>query len=55
MKNHTKIIINSLRNFIKCLPNAIEKDIVIGDNTATMEIEKAKAYQNAYPLGKSIN
>lgn len=35
--------------------NAIEKNIIIGDNMASMEIEKTKAYQNAYNLGKNIN
>lgn len=32
-----------------------KKDIIIGDNTASAEIEKTKAYQDAYNLGKSIS
>ena len=36
------IAINSFRGFIKCLPNAIEKNVIIGDNMASMEIEKNK-------------
>lgn len=47
--------IASLRGFIKCLPNSIEKDIIIGDNTAAISIEENKAYANAYMIGKNIN
>lgn len=54
-KDDLDIAINSLRWFIKCLPNAKEKNIIIGDNMASMEIEKTKAYQDAYNLGKSIS
>ena len=48
------IAINSFRGFIKCLPNAKEQGIIIGDNMASTEIEKTKAYQDAYNIGKSI-
>lgn len=54
-KDDLDIAINSFRGFIKCLPNAIEKNIIIGDNMTSMEIEKTKAYQDAYNLGKNIN
>ena len=54
-KNDLDIAINSLRGFVKCLPEAVEKDIIIGDNTAELEIEKNKAYEKAYMLGKAIN
>ena len=54
-KDDLDIAINSFRGFIKCLPNAIEKGIIIGDNMASMEIEKTKAYQDVYNLGNSIN
>ena len=53
-KNDLDIAINSFRGFIKCLPNAKEKSIIIGDNMSSMEIEKTKAYKDAYDLGKSI-
>lgn len=39
-KDDLDIAINSFRGFIKCLPNAIEKNIIIGDNMTSMEIEK---------------
>ena len=48
------IEINSFKGFIKYLPNAIEK-IIIGDNMASVEVEKIKAYQGAYNFGKSVN
>ncbi len=54
-KNDLDIAINSFKGFIKCLPNTIEKNIIIGDNMASIEIEKTKAYQDAYDLGKSIS
>ena len=54
-KDDLDIAINSFRGFIKCLPNATEKNIIIGYNMASMEIEKTKAYQDAYNLGKNIN
>lgn len=54
-KNDLDIAIKSFRGFIKCLPNAKEKSIIIGDNMASMEIENTKAYQDAYNLGKIIN
>ena len=41
-KDDLDIAINSFRGFIKCLPNAIEKNVIIGDNMASMEIEKNK-------------
>lgn len=53
-KNNLDIAINTFRSFIKCLPNAKEKNVIIGDNTASIEIEKTKAYQDAYNLGKDI-
>ena len=53
-KNDLDIAINCFRGFVKCLPNAIEKNIIIGDNMATMKIENTKSYQEAYNLGKSI-
>lgn len=53
-KNDLDIAINTFRGFIKCLPNAKEKNVIIGDNTASIEIEKTKAYQDAYNLGKDI-
>lgn len=54
-KDDLNIAINSFRGFIKCLKGAKEKNIIIGDNMASMEIEKTKAYQEAYNLGKGIN
>ena len=54
-KTDLDIAINSFRGFIKCLPNAKEKNIIIGDNMACIEIEKTKAYQASYNLGKSIS
>lgn len=54
-KDDLDIAINTFRGFIKCLPNATEKNVIIGDNMASMEIEKTKAYQDAYNLGKNIN
>lgn len=54
-KDDLDIAINSFRSFIKCLPNAKEKSIIIGDNMTSIEIEKTKAYQDAYNLGKSIS
>lgn len=54
-KSDLDIAINSFRGFIKCLPNAKEKSIIIGDDMASIEIEKTKAYQDAYNLGKSID
>ena len=54
-KDDLDIAINSFRGFIKCLPNAKEKGVIIGDNMASVEIEKIKAYQDAYNLGKSIS
>ena len=54
-KNNLDIAINSFRGFIKCLPNATEKNVIIGDNTANVKIEKTQAYQDAYNIGKSIN
>lgn len=54
-KSDLDIAINTFRGFIKCLPDAKEKDTIIGDNTASVEIEKTKAYQDAYNLGKSIS
>lgn len=54
-KDDLEIAINTFRGFIKCLPNALEKNIIIGDNTSSMAIEENKAYQEAYQLGKSIN
>ena len=54
-KNDLDIAINSLRGFIKCLPGAIEKDIIIGDNTAELPMEENKAYEKAYLVGKNIN
>jgi len=53
-KDDLDIAINSFRGFIKCLPNAKEKGVIIGDNMESVEIEKTKAYQDAYTLGKSI-
>lgn len=53
-KEDLDIAINSFRGFIKCLPNAIEKEIIIGDNTAATNIEDIKAYKDAYQIGKSI-
>lgn len=53
-KKDLEIAIDSLRGFIKCLPGAIEKDIIIGDNTAELPIEKNQAYENAYVVGKNI-
>ena len=54
-KNDLDIAINSLRWFVKSLPEAVKKDIIIGDNTAELEIEKNKAYEKAYMIGKAIN
>ena len=54
-KDDLEIAINTFRGFIKCLPNALEKNIIIGDNMSTVAIEETKAYQEAYQLGKSIN
>ena len=54
-KDDLNIAINSFRGFIKCLPNAIEKAIIIGDNMTSIKIEKTKAFQEAYNLGKNIN
>lgn len=53
-KNDLDIAINSLRWFVKSLPEAVKKDIIIGDNTAELEIEKNKVYERAYTVGKSI-
>lgn len=53
-KDDLDIAIETFRGFIECLPNAKEKGIIIGDNMENMEIEKTKAYQEAYNLGKSI-
>lgn len=46
--------IETFRGFIYCLEGAKEKGIIIGDNMENIEIEKTKAYQDAYDLGKSI-
>lgn len=54
-KSDLDIAINTFRGFIKCLPNALEKNIIIGDKMASLEIEKTKAYQDAYKFGKSIS
>lgn len=54
-KDDLDIAINSFRGFIKCLPNGKEKNVIIGDNMTSVEIEKTKAYQDAYNLGKSIS
>ena len=54
-KDDLNIAINSFRGFIKCLTNAKEKNVIIGDNMASIEIEKSEAYQGAYNLGKSIS
>lgn len=54
-KDDLDIAINSFRGFIKCLPNAERKEHYVGDNMASMEIEKTKAYQDAYNLGKNIS
>ena len=53
-KDDLDIAIKTFRGFINCLPNAKEKNVIIGDNMESMEIEKTKAYQEAYNLGKSI-
>ena len=53
-KEDLDIAINSFRGFIKCLPNAVEKEIIIGDNTAATNIEDIKAYEDAYQIGKNI-
>ena len=54
-KNDLDIAINSFRGFIRCLPNAKEKNVIIGDDMASTEIENTKAYKEAYQSGKSIN
>ncbi len=48
------IAVETFRGFIKCLPSATEKAIIIGDNMESIEIEKSVAYQDAYNIGKSI-
>lgn len=52
-KDDLDIAINSFRRFIKSLSNAIEKNSIIGDNMASIEIEK-NAYQETYNLEKNI-
>lgn len=54
-KDDLDIAINSFRGFIKCLPNATLKGIIIGDDMESKKIEETKAYQEAYDLGASIN
>ena len=53
-KDDLDIAINSFRGFIRCLPSAIEKEIIIGDNMEGMKIEETKAFVDAYNIGKSI-
>lgn len=54
-KDDLDIAINTFRDFIKCLPIAKEKDIIIDDNMESIEIENTNAHQKAYDLCKSIN
>lgn len=54
-KDDLDIAINSFKGFIKCLPNATLKGIIIGDDMESKKIEEVKAYQEAYDLGASIN
>ena len=54
-KDDLDIAINTFRDFIKCLPIAKEKDIIIDDNMESIEIENTNAYQKAFDLCKSIN
>lgn len=53
-KNDLDIAVESFKGFIKCLPNANLKDVIIGDNMESIKIEESKAYQRAYNIGKSI-
>lgn len=54
-KKDLDIAIDSFRGFVKCLPNCIEKGIIIGDNTAAIEnIEEHKILKEAYKMGEKI-
>lgn len=53
-KKDLDIALNTLRGYITCLPNATEKGIIIGDNTAEVKIEDNPAYNQAYIIGQSI-
>lgn len=53
-KNDLDVEIASLRGFIKCLPNAVEKGVIVGGNMASQKIEETSAYQETYHLGKKI-
>lgn len=53
-KDDLDIAADTFRGFIKCLPNAKEMGVIIGDNTMETEIENSKAYKDAYNFGKNI-
>lgn len=53
-KKDLDIALNTLRGYITCLPNATEKGIIIGDNTAEVKIEDNPAYNQAYIIGQCI-